>query len=197
MMFGFKHLLSSALLALLVACSPPRPVFKATDITGAAIGGPFALNDHQGRLRSLEQFRGKVVVLFFGYTHCPDVCPTTLFELKQAMSRLGPRADQVQVVFVTVDPERDTPEVLRQYVPSFDPRFLGLTGTPEAIRQVTQRYKVYYARSSDNSMENYTVDHMAGSYILDRQGKIRLFVNYGAGAEVFVHDLGLLLDERA
>jgi protein SCO1/2 len=187
-------LLSGFLMLLLTACGQPAPEFQATDITGAAMGGEFRLQDHTGQTRALSDFRGKVVVLFFGYTHCPDVCPTTLSELAAAMKQLGARASEVQVLFVTVDPERDTQALLAQYVPAFNPAFIGLTGSEADIRHVAELYKIVYQKAfSGSDQKNYTVDHSAGSYILDKTGKLRLFVNYGAGAAVFAHDIGLLL----
>jgi protein SCO1/2 len=185
-----------ALLALLVVAGCSRPVqdFQATDITGSAIGGEFRLTDHHGQTRALSDFRGKVVVLFFGYTHCPDACPTTMSELATAMKQLGGRAKDVQVLFVTVDPERDTEALLAQYVPSFYPSFIGLTGTPQDIRKVADQFKIVYQKvASPGDEKNYSVDHSAGSYIFDKAGKLRLFVNYGAGAAVFAHDIGQLL----
>ncbi|MFC4159482.1 SCO family protein [Chitinimonas lacunae] len=180
----------------------PTP-FQSTDITGAPIGSdpaqgsassPFlTLTDHHGKPRSLADFRGKVVVLFFGYTHCPDVCPTTMSELASAMKQLGPQAREVQVLFVSVDPERDPPELLARYVPAFDPSFIGLTGSPAEVKSVADRFKIVYQKVNGSDEKNYTVDHSAGSYIFDKTGKLRLFVSYGAGAKVFAHDIGLLL----
>ncbi|WP_308446461.1 SCO family protein [Chitinimonas sp. BJYL2] len=168
----------------------------ATDITGAAIGGDFRLMGHDGRPRALTDFKGKVVVLFFGYTHCPDVCPTTMSELAATMKQLGPRAADVQVLFVTVDPERDTQALLSQYVPAFNPSFLGLTGNVAEVRSAADKFKIVYQRSGSDPT-NYSVDHSSGSYILDKAGKLRLLVSYGAGAKTFSHDIGLLLDEGA
>ncbi len=185
-------LLLTACLALTACSEAPKPAFLSTDVTGAPIGGPFTLTDHHGKQRRLEEFKGKVVVVFFGYTQCPDVCPTTMSELKAAMAQLGDKAKQVQVLFVTVDPERDTQALLSQYVPAFHPDFLGLRGTPAEIRAVTDRFRIVFQRNGSDAT-NYTVDHSAGSYILDREGKLRLFVSYGAGAKVFSHDIGLLL----
>ncbi|QDQ27490.1 SCO family protein [Chitinimonas arctica] len=177
----------------LAACGQKSgPAFKSTDITGAPFGGEFRLTGHDGKPHALADFRGKAVVLFFGYTHCPDVCPTTMSELAGAMKQLGERAKDVQVLFVTVDPERDTQALLNQYVPSFHPAFIGLRGSPAETRAVADQFKVVYQKNVTDKT-NYTVDHSAGSYIFDKAGKLRLFVSYGAGAEVFSHDLGLLL----
>ncbi|MFC7420874.1 SCO family protein [Iodobacter arcticus] len=187
-----RALLCMCCFFLLAACSKPQ--FQGTDIGGGALGGEFTLSDHTGKTRSLADFKDKVVVIFFGYTHCPDVCPTTMIELKNAMQQLGSKADQVQVLFVSVDPERDTKEVLKQYVPVFDSRFLGLSGTAAQLAEVAGRYKIIYQKQMSSSGD-YTVDHSAGSYLLDKNGKPRVMVSYGAGASVFVHDLTLLLNE--
>ncbi|AMC33441.1 SCO family protein [Janthinobacterium sp. B9-8] len=187
-----RALLCMCCFFLLAGCSKPQ--FQGADIGGGALGGEFTLSDHTGKTRSLADFKDKVVVIFFGYTHCPDVCPTTMIELKNAMQQLGSKADQVQVLFVSVDPERDTKEVLRQYVPVFDSRFLGLSGTAAQLAEVAGRYKIIYQKQMSSSGD-YTVDHSAGSYLLDKNGKPRVMVSYGAGASVFVHDLTLLLNE--
>ena len=145
-------------------------------------------------MRTLADFKGKAVVMFFGYTHCPDVCPTTLAELKGVMEALGPDADRVQVLFVTVDPERDTQQLLAQYVPAFDSRFTGMRPADEAaLQKVTKDFKVYYAKVPGTSPGNYTMDHSAGSYVFDPQGRLRLFIRHGQGPEPIAHDLKLLL----
>jgi protein SCO1 len=167
--------------------------FKNTDLTGLNYGNDFALKDHAGQVRKLTDFKGKAVVVFFGFTHCPDVCPTTLAELATVMKELGPLADKVQVLFITVDPERDTPELLAKYVPAFDPRFLGLVGSLAETEQVTKQFKAFYQKVPGKTAGSYTVDHTAGSYIFDPQGRIRLFVRHGQGTEPIVHDLKLLL----
>ncbi|GLS04514.1 photosynthetic protein synthase I [Chitiniphilus shinanonensis] len=186
-----RRLFCLMVLALLAACS--RPAFQGSDLTGASFGGDFQLVDHTGKARLLSDYRGKVVALFFGYTHCPDVCPTTMAELSAAMKKLGDKAGEVQVLFVSVDPERDTPQLLAQYVPAFDKRFVGLTGTPQQVSAATERYKVIYQRQ--NVADGYTVDHTAGTYLIDRKGRLRVLENYGAGPEVFAHDLALLIEE--
>jgi protein SCO1/2 len=143
-------------------------------------------------MRSLADFRGKVVAVFFGFTHCPDACPTTLAEMAQVMRELGPEADKLQVLFVTVDPERDTPAVLKQYVPSFHPAFLGLAGDAQATSRVAKEFKVYYQKQPLKD-GGYSVDHSAGTYFFDREGRLRLFAQYGKGAEAMLHDVRLLL----
>lgn len=173
--------------------SPVNSEFKNTDITGLDYAKDFALPDHHGKLRTLGDFKGKAVVVFFGFTQCPDVCPTTMSEMAAVMQQLGPLADKVQVLFISVDPERDTPELLAQYVPSFDPRFLGLVGDKEATEKVAKEFKVFYQKSPGKEPGSYSVDHTAGSYVFDPQGRIRLFVRHGQGAEPIAHDLKLLL----
>ena len=177
---------------LLAACDSKGPTFEATDITGAELGRELHLTDHNGTPRTLADFRGKVLVVFFGFTHCPDVCPTTLAELARARKLLGADAERVQVVMVTVDPERDTPQVLRQYVTALDPTFLGLTGDSEAIARTAREFKVFYQKSS-SSGQNYSVDHSSGTFVFDPAGRIRLLVGYGQAAEVFAHDIEQLL----
>jgi protein SCO1/2 len=180
------------LIATLAACGAGGPAFQASDISGSSFGRDFELKDPQGRTRKLADFRGKAVVLFFGYTQCPDVCPTTLAALAETMKRLGPDADRVQVLFVTVDPERDTPALLAQYVPAFDPRFLGLYGDADATARTAKEFKVLYQKVAGPS-GNYTMDHSAGTYVFDPQGRLRLYVSNGQGPDVFVHDLRELL----
>lgn len=184
-----------AVASILAGCQSGEPSFQSTDITGAEFGKTFALTDHGGRPRSLEDFRGQVVVVFFGFTHCPDVCPTTLAELAGAIRKLGPAGEKVQVLLVTVDPERDTPEILAKYVTAFNPRFLGLRGDAAETARVAKEFKVIYQKVAGPRAENYAMDHSAGSYIFDRQGRLRLYVGYGRGADVFAHDIGLLLKQ--
>jgi len=180
------------LVAGFCGCARHGTKFELTDITGASFGKELSLTDYNRRPRTLADFRGKVVVIFFGYTHCPDVCPTTLAELAQVAKTLGPDGGRMQVLFVTVDPERDTPEVLRRYVPSFDPSFLGLYGDAAATARAAKEFKIYY-RKQPLSGGGYTVDHSAGTYVIDPQGKLRLFAQYGQGAAAMVHDIRMLL----
>jgi len=167
--------------------------FKNTDVTGVDYGRDFALTDHTGKVRTLRDFRGKAVVMFFGYTQCPDVCPTTLFEMVHVMKILGPLANKVQVLLVTLDPERDTVQHLSEYVPAFDPRFLGLVGNLAATQRVAQEFKVFYQKVPGKHPGSYTIDHTAGSYIFDPQGRLRLFVRYGQDAQAIAQDLKVLL----
>ena len=182
-----------AAVALLAGCGEDAPKFRASDVTGTTYGRDFRLTGHDGKARSLADFRGKVVVLFFGYTHCPDVCPTTLSELAETMKRLGKDADRVQVLFATVDPERDTPELLAQYVPAFHPSFLGLYGDAEATARTAQEFKILYQKQPGRTPGSYTMDHSAGSFLFDPQGRLRVYVGYGQGPDVFTHDIRELL----
>jgi protein SCO1/2 len=179
--------------ALLSACSDEAPRFMLTDVTGAKFGRDFALTDHDGRPRTLADFRGKVVALFFGFTRCPDVCPTTLAELAAVMNQLGADAGGVRVLFVTLDPERDTPALLKQYVPAMHPAFLGLYGDAEAIARTAKEFKVYYQKQPASG-GGYSVDHTAGTYLFDREGHLRVFAPYGQDQAALMHDLRLLLN---
>jgi protein SCO1/2 len=182
-------------LLALGACQQGESGFRATDITGAGFGRDFALTDHTGKPRTLADFRGKVVVIFFGFTHCPDVCPTTLAELAAALKKLGGDGDRVQVLLVTVDPERDTPQILSQYVTAFDPRFLALRGTSDETARVAKEFKIVYQKVAGARPDSYTMDHSAGTYIFDTQGRLRVYVSYGQGPEVLAHDIALLLQQ--
>ncbi|MEO1766990.1 SCO family protein [Thiobacter aerophilum] len=192
-MSGLFRFLPLLLAFLLVGCGQQPPAFQGTDITGADWGRDFRLTDHTGKVRTLADFRGKVVVMFFGYTHCPDVCPTTLGEMAQVMKRLGPDAQRVQVLFVTLDPARDTPTLLAQYVPAFYPTFLGLYGDEATTRKIAADFKVFYQKQAGSDPDQYTLDHGANTYVFDPQGRLRLLFGFGAGAEPMVHDIKLLL----
>lgn len=192
--FMLHSLLAFALLALLAACQPQKSTsFIGTDLTGTQFGKPLSLTDHTGKLRTMDEFKGKVVVMFFGYTHCPDVCPTTMSDLKQTMKLLGDKADEVQVLFITVDPERDTQEVLAQFVPSFDARFIGLRGSVAEVAANMAEYKVYAAKVSEPGKSGYTMDHSAGLYVFDKQGAPRIYLGYGQKPADIAHDLQQLL----
>ncbi|GAB1458586.1 SCO family protein [Thauera sp.] len=179
-------------LGLLAGCTPAEPVFKSTDISGTSYGKTLRLTDHNGQERTLADFKGKVVTIFFGYTQCPDVCPTALSGMSSVMQALGPDAERVQVIFVTVDPERDTPELLAQYVPVFDARFLGLYGTPEKIAEVAKEFRVFYRKSGDLA-GHYTIDHTAGTYVFGPDGRPRLYVKHAEDPQVVVADIKALL----
>ena len=184
------------MLALGAGCkqrSAPAEKFFATDITGVDYGKNFQLTDHNGVARNLADFRGKLVVLFFGYTHCPDVCPTTLSDLATALKLMGSDAQKVQVLFVTVDPERDTPALLKQYVPAFNPSFLGLYGTPDTTAKTVKEFRIFFQKQPKDEKGRYAVDHTAGTYVLDQNGRLRLFMGYGQDAKAIAHDLKLLL----
>jgi protein SCO1/2 len=170
-----------------------KPSFKATDVTGADYGRGFTLVDHTGATRSLADWKGKVVVVFFGFTQCPDVCPTTLATMADVMKRLGPDADRVQVLFVTVDPERDTQAVLAPYVTAFDPRFVGLYGDKEATSKAAREFKVFYQKVAGRTPDTYGIDHTAASYVIDAQGRLRLYVKHQQTAEDIAADLKVLL----
>jgi len=185
--------LAALLTVALTACDGGPPKFKSTDITGVDYGRSLELTDHSGKPRRLEDFRGKAVVVFFGFTRCPDVCPTTLADAAQAMKQLGPDADRVQVLLVTVDPERDTRKVLAEYVTGFDPRFLGLVGDLEATRRAAKEFKVYFEKRPGRTPDSYSVDHSAQSYVIDPQGRLRLFVRHDRIAEDLADDLRVLL----
>jgi protein SCO1/2 len=193
-MFSLRSFLIAAMAMILVACSP-KPEFKNIDITGStAFGKDFSLLDSDGNARTLADFKGKVVVMFFGYTQCPDICPTTLTEMQQVMTLLGPQSDKVQVLFVTVDPERDTAAILKQYVPSFDPRFLGLRPADEAaLEKVAKDFKIYYKKVPGKTPGSYTMDHTAGSYAFDPEGRLRLYIKHAQGPETLAHDLKELM----
>ena len=173
--------------------SSAKPSFKAVDITGAEYAQGFDLQDVNGQRRTLADFKGKVVVVFFGYTQCPDVCPATMAELAQVKRGLGEDAARVVGVFVTVDPERDSPELLKAYLGHFGPDMVGLWGSPDEVRATAKSFKVFYSKAPGKTETSYTVDHTAGSYVFDTKGQIRLFTRYGSGAEALTHDLKLLL----
>jgi protein SCO1 len=181
--------------SLALAACDSGPKFKSTDISGVDYGRSLELTDHTGRARRLEEFRGKAVVVFFGFTQCPDVCPTTLAEVSGAVRKLGPDAARVQVLFVTLDPERDTQDVLARYVTAFDPGFLGLYGDAAATQRTAKEFKVYYEKRKQG--ESYTVDHSAQTYVIDPQGRLRLFVRHDRIGADLPEDLRTLLEEKA
>ncbi|MBK6632588.1 MAG: SCO family protein [Betaproteobacteria bacterium] len=180
-------------LALLLAGCDNQPQFGNTDISAAGYANDFALTDHTGKPRTMVDFRGKAVVIFFGYTQCPDVCPTTMTGMAEAMKLLGADADKVQVLFVTVDPERDTPQLLAQYVPVFNPNFLGLYADAQTIARTAQDFRIFYKKQPGSTPSTYTVDHTAGSYVYDPKGRLRLYIKHGEKPEVIAKDLKLLV----
>jgi protein SCO1 len=185
--------LAAALGIALAACSEKRPSFNAVDITGADYAKGFSLKDAEGRQRTLADFKGKVVVMFFGYAQCPDVCPTTMSEMAQVKQQLGGDGDKLQVVFVTVDPERDTPEVMKAYMGAFDPSFVALIPTPEQLAALAKDYKVYYKKVEGKTPTSYSMDHSAASFVYDTEGRVRLYARYGAGVPAMVSDVKMLL----
>ncbi|MGE0073493.1 MAG: SCO family protein [Thiomonas sp.] len=177
---------------VLAACSKPY-AFHGVDITGVPYASGFDLTDFNGKPRTLADFKGKVVVMYFGYTQCPDICPASLQIVAQAMDDLGDKAKDVQFLFVTVDPQRDTPQILKAYVTHFNPSFLALTGTPQQIEQTAKTFKVYYKKVPGQTPGSYTMDHTAGFYVFDREGKIRLFEREGVSAKDLAQDINALL----
>jgi protein SCO1 len=176
----------------LSACTEAKPTFNAVDITGADYAKNFSLADANGRLRTMADFKGKVVVLFFGYAQCPDVCPTTMTEMAQVKQQLGSDGDKLQVLFVTVDPERDTPDVMKAYMGAFDPSFIALIPTPEQLPALAKDYKVYYKKVEGKTPTSYSMDHSAASVVYDPQGRLRLYTRYGAGVPAMVTDIKAL-----
>jgi protein SCO1/2 len=181
---------------MLVACAP-KPTFNGVDITGADYANGFVFRDQSGRALTIDSFKGQVVALFFGYTQCPDVCPTTMTEFAKLKSDLGESGSKLQVLFVSVDPERDTPDILKAYMTNFDASFLGYSPTPAELEQVTKNFKIYYKKvtSTSSNPKIYTVDHSAGTYLFDTQGRIRLFIRYGMPPESLKQDISTLLKE--
>jgi protein SCO1/2 len=183
--------------AIFVGCTEaPKPAFKGVDITGVDYAKDLLLTDQFGQQRHLKDFAGKVVAVFFGYTNCPDVCPTTMAELAQVKSDLGADGDKLQVLFVTVDPERDTPEVLKAYMAHFDPSFLALRGSPEELAAVAKDFKIFYKQVPGETPTSYSMDHSAGMYMFDPAGHLRLFQRYGSGVQALLDDTRLLLGEK-
>jgi len=192
-----RIVIAALLVLLAVACGQPSTQkFQLTDVTGANFGKALALTDHSGQPRTLADFKGKVVVIFFGFTQCPDVCPTTLAEMGKVVKELGADGDKVQVLFVSVDPERDTRELLKQYTTAFHPSFLGLFGDAEATARVAKEFKIYVQKQPTKG-GGYTVDHSAGTFILDQQGRLRLFAQHGAGAPMLLGDIRTLLKQAS
>ena len=173
--------------------SAPKQTFNAVDLTGADYAKDFALTDADGRRRTLADFKGKVVVLFFGYAQCPDVCPTTMTEMAQVKQQLGADGDRLQVVFVTVDPERDTPAVMKAYTQAFDPSIVALIPTPAELATLSKDFKFYYKKVDGSTPTSYSMDHSAASYVYDPAGRLRLYARYGAGVAPMVADVKTLL----
>lgn len=189
--------LSISAAAVLTACSPDGPAFRGVNLTGADYARDFSLTDHHGQLRSLKDLRGKVVVVFFGFTQCPDVCPTSMQELAEVKAALGADGERLQGIFISVDPERDTLEMLKAYMENFDPSFLALRPTPEQLPALAKDFKIYYKKVDGTTPTSYSMDHSAGSYLYDPQGRLRVYHRYGSGTEALTEDVRLLLGEAA
>ena len=197
-----KFLLASALgtgaAGLLAGCGrETKASFQGVDVTGAEYARDFSLPDALGQQRSLKDFAGKVVVVFFGYTQCPDVCPTSLQELAEVKKLLGADGERLQGIFVTLDPERDQPEMLKAYMESFDPSFVALRGTPEQTAAIAKDFKIFYKKVAGANPDTYTLDHSAGSYVYDPAGRLRVYERYGSGPQVLTADVRTLLAEKA
>lgn len=195
-----KLFAGAGLAAVLAACSkaaPPAQAFQAVDISGAEYAKGFTLADAQGKTRTLAEFKGKVVAIFFGYTQCPDVCPTTLADMAEVKRQLGADGGKLQTIFISVDPERDTPEILQAYMANFDPSFIALRPTPEQLTEVAKDFKVYFKKVDGATPGSYTMDHSAATYIYDPQGNLRLYAKYGGGPAPLVSDIKLLLQQKA
>ena len=198
---NFLHLLATSGLlvgasSLLSACGQEGPAFRGVDITGADYARAFSLADHNGQLRTLKDFPGKVIVVFFGYTQCPDVCPTSLQELAEAKALLGADGSKLQGIFVSVDPLRDQAAMLKEYMGNFDPSFLALRPTPEELPALAKEFKIYYKKVEGPTPTSYTLDHSAGSYIYDTSGQLRVYARYGSGAQVLAEDVRTLLHSK-
>jgi len=189
--------MSAGAAGLFTACSEQKPAFVSIDLTGADYAKNFELTDHNGKVRHLPDFAGKVVVLFFGYTQCPDVCPTAMVELASIKKALGQDGQRLQGLFVSIDPQRDTPEVLKAYMGNFDPSFLALTTSPEKLAELAKDFKVYYKKVEGKTPTSYTMDHSAGSYVYDTKGQLRLFTRYGSAAQGLTADIQQLLKEAS
>ncbi|MFM6999701.1 MAG: SCO family protein [Limnohabitans sp.] len=191
-----RQLLGGFVLTALLAlggCGQDKPAFHGVDITGADYAQGWALADHNGQERTLKDFAGKAVIVFFGYTQCPDVCPTSMQELAEVKRLLGKDGDRLQGVFITVDPERDTAELLKSYMSNFDPSFVALRPTPEQLPQVAKDFKIYFKKVEGKTPTSYTLDHSAGSFTFDPQGRVRLYNRYGSGAQALAEDVKILL----
>lgn len=186
-------MLTGAVLGMAAGCTEQKTAFASVDVTGADYAQKFALTDQFGKLRTQADFLGKIVVVFFGFAQCPDVCPTTMAELAEVKKLLGKDGNKLQVVFITVDPDRDTAPVLKAYMENFDPDFIALRGSPEELAATAKHFKIYYKKVEGKTPGSYTMDHSAGSYVLDTQGRVRLFTRYGSGAAALAQDIKLLL----
>jgi protein SCO1 len=183
----------SALVFLSSCNSKVGPDFLSTNITNASFGRDFKLSDHNGDIRSLADFKGKVIVLFFGYTNCPDICPGIMGKLAGTIKKLGNDSNHVQVLFISVDPEHDTPELLKQYVSTFNPTFLGLSGDLQTTKKIAKEFKIAFKKQTGTTRDSYIMEHSTGVYIFDPKGKLRLYVNSGTNMDIISHDISELL----
>ena len=190
---GAATLACTTAFALTACKDESKPKFQGVDVTGADYAKDLPLTDVNGQKRSLKDFSGKVVAVFFGYTQCPDVCPTTLQELLEVKQALGADGAKLQTIFVSLDPERDTPEVLKAYLANFDESFVGLTGTPEELAAVAKDFKIFFKKVPGKTEGTYTLDHSAGTYLFDAQGRLRVYERYGAGPQLLTQDVKALL----
>ncbi|MGE4125660.1 MAG: SCO family protein [Pusillimonas sp.] len=192
---GLKLACALATSLLLAACGPePKQAFLGSDITGTGLGKDLAMVDHTGQPRTLANYKGKALVVFFGFTHCPDVCPTALAQLAQTTQLLGDRASEVQILMVSVDPERDTPDIMGRYVKAFDDTFIGLTGTPQQLQQTAKSFKAYYAKVPDKINNTYSMDHSASFYLFDKTGQARVLASGTSSAQDLASDIKSILD---
>jgi protein SCO1/2 len=195
--FIARYALFAGATGLMAACSPQQAAFSSVDVTGAEYAKGFELTDHNGQVRHLTDFAGKVVVMFFGYTQCPDVCPTSMTELARIKKALGKDGERLQGLFVTIDPQRDTQELLKAYMANFDPTFLALSGPPDKLAEVAKEFKIYYKRVEGKTPSSYTMDHSAGSYVYDTKGQLRLFTRYGSDPKGLTEDIRILLKQAS
>lgn len=184
-----------AAMALALSGCSEAPSFTGIDITGADYAQGFSLTDHNGQARTLADFKGQAVVVFFGFTQCPDVCPTSMSELAQAKQLLGDQGSRLQGLFISIDPERDTPDIMKAYMVSFDSSFLALYAKPDELPDLAKSFKVYYKKVDGPTPTSYTMDHSAGSYVFDPQGRIRIYHRYNSGAPALANDVKALLAE--
>ncbi len=186
-------LASAVGMPVLMACSPEVTPFKSTDVTGASFAQDLRLKDHHGNLRTMKDFKGKIAVVFFGFTQCPDVCPTSMTTMAEVKRLLGAQGDRLQVLFITVDPERDTQALLKAYMTNFDPSFIALRPEPDELKDVVAGFKIYYKKVPGSTPTSYTMDHSAGKYIFDTEARVRLFSAYGTDAATIASDIQILL----
>jgi protein SCO1/2 len=190
---AFMATMMAGTLSLALAGCDSKPAFQGTDISGTGLGRGLEMVDGSGAVRTLADYKGRIVVVFFGFTHCPDVCPTAMAQLAQTMALLKDEAKNVQVLMITVDPERDTPEKLDVYAKAFNPSFIGLSGSPAQVQKTAQSFKAFYSKEPGTSRDDYTMNHSSSFYILDQKGEARVLINGNAPAEAIANDIKVLL----